>query len=112
LENKSINLKDVDKLNNENNILTTPNQFKKIIKKEETLKNENESIPKQGSLMDLFDKDRIKKEIEQEFEKIINDLDDLEKYSNYTIKTANPSVEDDLRVSILDFTIIIETKKN
>lgn len=116
-ENRSADVKELEKINNNNNNnniinnLSSPNKFKKILKKDDPFKKENKEIPKKGSLIDLFDKERIKREIKQEFEKVFNDLDELERYSNFSIKTSSATTIDDLRVSFLDFTISLEMKQ-
>jgi len=93
-------------LNNNNS--TT---IKKILKKDDANK-DLKNTPKQGSLNDLYDKKRIKKELNQEFQKIFNDLEYLEKYSINTMANSPGSIIDDLRVAFLDFTNNLELKKN
>ncbi len=86
---------------------------KKIISNEENSKFINKiDNSKQGYFTDLYDKERISKEINKEFDCIFRDLNDLEKYSNHTISTSPPSIIDDLRVVFLDFTTHLEMKKS
>lgn len=104
--------KDSDKNNFKNQYCTYQNTNRKTLKNEPLKKNESKTELKQGSLIDLYDKERIKKELNQEFDIIFDDLEILKKFSEYTMMNSSPSFIDDMRVSFLDFTTNLEIKRN
>lgn len=88
------------------------NKNKTILKKEDNPNANINTVLKQGYLLDLYDKDRTRKIISQEFQNIFDGLDDLKIFSTYSMENSPLSVIDDLRLMILDFTSTIQSKKN
>ena len=104
-----------DKVNKNAESEQNLNYIKKtILKKDENLikfKTNNQMLFNQASLMNSYEKERIEKIINEEFNKIKIDIEDIKNLSKVVISNS-PELVDDLRIIIFDNMDNIKTRKN